>query len=329
MKNQLNDKNNINQNFNEYLKSQKNKKNEKHLIIIIIDKFCEYIIKNMHNNNENNVSFIRNNMIDFINEIKNNYENWKKIEKNYDELKIIKQNINKEVDIIINNLITLNRKVIENKIEKEKSLINNSINQMNNYINDDNDIQCPLKKNCLLIKNKILKKTESFIFNDINTQTYIYGNFSDIDLSNTILCLKRDLLLKECSIYFSDIYFNDKNFIKLKKYFKYNYENNSKIVCINEIDKFNYPIKIKNYSNNNYAYPHMFVKPYTSFYNTDTFRITHPYFHRELIKKPSFPYILPHYNLLKNIIENNNEKIYFDEECEAIMKQMLYVEIYT
>ena len=33
------------------------------LIIIIIDKFCEYIIKNMHNNNENNVSFIRNKLL--------------------------------------------------------------------------------------------------------------------------------------------------------------------------------------------------------------------------------------------------------------------------
>ena len=78
------------------------------------------------------------------------------------------------------------------------------------------------------------------------------------------------MLLKHLSIYFNDIYFNDKNFNEIKKYFKYNYENHKIIKLKNDRDKFNYPIKIKNYSNNIFAYTHMFVKPYTSFYNEDT-----------------------------------------------------------
>ena len=86
------------------------------------------------------------------------------------------------------------------------------------------------------------------------------------------------------------------------------------------MDKFKYPIKIKNYSNNKYAYPHIFVKPYTTFYNSKTFEITHPYFHRESIKKPSFPYLMPHYYSFKNLINNNNEDIYLNEECEVIKK---------
>ena len=106
----------------------------------------------------------------------------------------------------------------------------------------------------------------------------------------------------------------------LIKIFKFNFENNKKIKLKNEINKFKYPIILKNYSNNIYAYPHIFVRPYTSFYNLTTFHISHPYFHKESIKKPSFPYFLPHYYFLKSIIDKNNEEIYFKEECEIIKK---------
>ena len=116
------------------------------------------------------------------------------------------------------------------------------------------------------------------------------------------------------------MYFNDKNFLKIKKKFKFTFANQKKIILKNEIDKFKYPIKIKNYSNNNYAYPHIFVKPYTSFYNSEAFEISHPYFHRESIKKPSFPYLLPHYFYFMSIININNEEIYFSEDCEIIKK---------
>ena len=146
------------------------------------------------------------------------------------------------------------------------------------------------------------------------------GDFSNIDLDNIILCLKRDLLLKECSVYFNELYFNDKNFETLIKSFNCNFENNKKIKLKNEMKKFKYPIKLKNYSNNKYAYPHIFVKPYTTFYDLNTLKISHSYFHREAIKKPSFPYFLPHYNFLKSLIDNNKEKIYFNEECEIIKK---------
>ena len=71
------------------------------------------------------------------------------------------------------------------------------------------------------------------------------GDFSNIDLDNIILCLKRDLLLKECSVYFNELYFNDKNFETLIKSFNCNFENNKKIKLKNEMKKFKYPIKLK------------------------------------------------------------------------------------
>jgi len=227
-------------------------------------------------------------------------------------IEIVKIFNNNDLDIYLRN------KLINSLVDK---------NLYNNNTKLINKLNYELKNNCLLIKNKssISNNSEKINnINDINKPIELYGNYIDIELKNIILCLKRDLLLTESSIYFYDIYFKDKNFSNIKKYFKYTYEKNKNINLENKIEKFNYPIKVKNYSNNKYAYPHIFFKPYTSFYNTDSFNITHPYFKRESIKKPSFPYLFPHYYLYKGILENSNEKIYFNKECEAIIKTDIF-----
>ena len=308
-----------NEEFNKYLKSLKYKKNEKEISILMINKLCECIISNRQNNSDKKKDIYNKYLEKFTKGILENYEKWSKLEKEYEELKLLKNIKNDNFEELIS--------LVEKKIEKEKNKRRDSIksenkSQFNNYLNEENQNKCPLKKNCLLIKNKSSSnKLDIFNnINDINKPTEKYGNYIDIELKNIILCLKRDLLLTESSIYFSDIYFKDKNFSNVKKYFKYTYENNKKIILENKIEKFNYPIKVKNYSNNKYAYPHIFLKPYISFYNCDSFDISHPYFKRESIKKPSFPYLFPHYYLYKDIIENNNDQIYFNEECEAIIK---------
>ena len=306
----LKDKKYMNEDLDKFFKSQKYTKNEKPFLIQIINLLCEYIDKNKENNDT--VNILNGYLQKYIGEIKDNYQNLKKFEKENEELRLI--NKEDEITEIINSLILYNQK----RIAKEKKNLRDSIKESNNIENNDNDT-CPLKKNCLL-KIKQNEKTKSFKTKNNNDPTIDYGNYLDINSQNIILCLKRDLLLKECSIYFNDIYFNDRNFSEIKKYFKYNYENHKIIKLKNEIDKFKYPIKIKNYSNNEYAYPHMFVKPFTSFYNSNIFNISHSYFNRESIKKPSFPYFLPHYYYLKDIIEKCNETVVFNEECEAIMK---------
>ena len=170
----------------------------------------------------------------------------------------------------------------------------------------------------------MILKLNDIIFDLINiiTLNTKSAESSNFNLENGILCLKRDLLLKECSVYFNDLYFNDKNFSTLKKCFKYRFENNKKIILKNDIEKFKYPIKMKNYSNNDFAYPQIFVQPYSSFYNVDSFYISHAYFNRNLIKKPSFPFLPSHFNYLKSIIDTyNNEQINsFSGECECIKK---------
>ena len=95
----------------------------------------------------------------------------------------------------------------------------------------------------------------------------------------------------------------------MKKLFLYKYLNHLTIKLRNEIDKLNYPVELKNYSNNKYAYPQIFFRPCTSFYNKETLKISHSYFNKNVIKKPSFPYFRPHYCELKSIVQNNKDKI--------------------
>ena len=89
----------------------------------------------------------------------------------------------------------------------------------------------------------------------------------------------------------------------------------------NKFEKLNRPVKIKNYANNKYAYPPIFFGPYTSFYDNKTLNISHSYYNKKIIKKPSFPYFLPHYDQLKSLIDKEKDKKnFFNEECELIKK---------
>ena len=71
----------------------------------------------------------------------------------------------------------------------------------------------------------------------------------------------------------------------------------------NKFDKLNRPVKIKNYANNKYANPPIFFSPYTSFYDNKNLKISHSYYNKNVIKNPSFPYFLPHYDQVKSFID--------------------------
>ena len=296
-----------NDTLNKFLKSLKFKLSEKPIILHIIEILISKI--NKEKNYEKNLNI-------YIDEIKKN-NIWKKYEKENEEFKIVIKNLkNNELTELINYFNNKKEtKEIQIKNEPNKSILFQNINE--------ND--CPLKKNCFLLKNKTQTKTpalENSIKNmqKLNSHNKI-GTFSDLDLNNIILCIKRDLLLKECSAYFYDIYFEDNNFKNIKKLFLYKYKGNKKIKLENNTDKLNHPVELKNYSNNNYAYPQIYFRPYTSFYNNEYLKISHSYFDKNVIKKPSFPYFLSHYNELKSIFERNKNKIeIFNEETELIMK---------
>ena len=325
----------INDSFNKFLKSNGCKEEENSLLIIILNKIYEYKIKNekqdkkLYNDKQLDIylKFILEELFIFF----NNCGNWKKINKDKqigEEIKLIRSlKDNNNYEIIIKKIFDY---LLQNEGDKSKKLENDAKNMENGQTEDSNNIdknnnnkflvECPLKKNCLLLKvyNNIQNEKNNIINNqNMNENPKIFGNFLDLESDNEILCLKRDLLLKQCSIYFLDIYFKDKNFSTLKKYFAYEIENKNKIN--KDIDKFQYPTTLKNYSNSLYAFPNIFYRTYTSFYDSETLKISHPYFHKESIKKHSFPLLLSHYYSLNNVY-NDNEISYFKQECEVIMK---------
>ena len=119
------------------------------------------------------------------------------------------------------------------------------------------------KKNCLLLKNDNISlkgKNNNIINNEYSkgVEGEIFGDFMNLETDYCTLCLKRDLLLKQYSIYFTYIYFNDSNFNKIKKYYKCKIENKSVKINVELNKKFNYPTELKNFSNSTYAYPNIF-----------------------------------------------------------------------
>ena len=290
-----------NDDFNKYLKSLKLKTSERPIII--------HIIKTLLLEKEKNPYFEKY-LILFVDEIRKN-DIWKKFEKDNEELIKIK---NTKVSDLI-ELIDY----FKQKKNKKKQKNNQKIN-----IFDNKQIECPLKKYCLLKKDKsknqiLLSKIKYNL--DNNYKKKKYGTFSEIDSENKTLCIKRDILLKECAAYFYDIYFNDKNFQNLKSLFKFKFMHKPEMIFNNEFEKLNRPVKIKNYANNKYAYPPIFLAPYTSFYDNKTLNISHSYYNKKIIKKPSFPYFLPHYDQLKSLIDKEKDKKnFFNEECELIKK---------
>ena len=308
LKKNIKEKDYQNEEFNKLLKASKFKISEKPSIIHIIEML---ILKTKEDPNWEKY------LIDYFDNMKNN-NIWKKLEKDNEELKIIN-------NTKISNLTELSD-YFQKRRNEVKENVPKSESKKNANILENNENECPLKKNCFLIKNKNIQSKGSKT-NIINKEEPIptkYGTFSELDLENIILCMKRDLLLKECSAYFYDIYFKDKNFLNLKHIFKYKYENNKviKLLAINNnIDKLNHPVILKNYANNFYAYPQLYYRPYTSFYYHKFLKISHSYFNKNVIKKPSFPYFLPHYYELKSIIDQNKATPdLFNEECELIMK---------
>ena len=123
-------------------------------------------------------------------------------------------------------------------------------------------------------------------------------SFFDINIYNSIICLKRDLLLTDLSIFFNNIYFNDKYFYFLflsfnENYIKYENLNNSQIY--NNEFHIQFPSKIKNFSNSNLFIPKIFLTYDTKFFESPTFHIGHPYFKIEKLKKlkPLISHYLP------------------------------------
>jgi len=180
LKKNIKEKDYNNDDFNKYLKSLKYKTNEKPIII--------YIIETLLFEKEKNPNLEKCLMM-FFDEIKKN-DIWKKFEKDNEELRLIKAPKVSNLTELINYFKNKKNEIKENttKTESKKNL--------NNF--DISENECQLKKNCLFNKNKSNNPSKLDKTKNINDNVKKkYGNFSEIDLENIILCIKRDILLKE------------------------------------------------------------------------------------------------------------------------------------
>ena len=193
-----------------------------------------------------------------------------------------------------------NEKIKDEYIELMKILFS--------HININFDIQDIISENKQLFKELEVKvgNTNSNLENVNNKIT----SFFDINLQNSIICLKRDLLLTDLSIFFNNIYFNDKYFYFLFLSFNENHiksmknSNNSEIY--NTEFYIPFPSKIKNFSNSNLFIPKIFLTCDTKYFESPTFSIGHPYFQIEKLKKlkPLISHYLP---------TNNNGLLFYGD----------------
>ena len=249
-----------------------------------------------------------------------------------DSLNNIKKSKNeiKEYDIIstLDSLSTSNDHSNLNFIKFKKSQNNEkNIDYYKLFENDKKSIdKCILNNNCLLLNKS--KAEDFYDLSDMEMEitSPILKSYFDIEMTNVVKCLKKDLLLNEISIYFNDIFFNDKNFIKIKNSFFCNYKNLLNNNYKNELLK--YPSKIKNYSSNKYATPKIFLTCDTTLYNNKYFSKLYPKINKNLVKIKSFPSLPSHYEYNQNLLKNNNI-ILKTFECEYISaKDIIFGEFY-
>ena len=328
--NKLNIEDYHNSDFENYMYEMKTKKEEKSLLIIFIMKI--YLLKKNKNNN-NIIDNFYDLLINDLLILMNNSSKLKKtkMDNYYDSFIEMINNTRKNSQIVKkDNIISLLETIIlENNIDKKLKLIED-VDYLILLEHDDNYIghYCLFKTKCLLKQSLSYEHIENLK----NTYPEILNSYFDIEMLNVVKCLKKDLLLKDCSIYFNDIYFNDKNFIKIKNSFFYKYKN----YLSNDddsTDKFlNYPTRLKNFASNKYAGPKIFLASNINLYNKEDFSLLYPTINKNLIKNKSFPSLPTHYEYYENLLLNNDVNLILQTyNCELIsVKRIILgqIEIY-
>ena len=239
----------------------------------------------------------------------------------------IYKNKSKNNTITKENILKIILDFCRNDNIKNDIIFNEAINLNNlNLYNQKND-ECFLKSRCLLLNHNL---EYEILLQSENSNEYISSYF-DIEHKNVIKCFKKDLLLKDCSIYFEDIFYYDKNFLKIKNLFYYNYESNLAEETFHEIKNnlLKYPTKLKNFSSNKYALPKMFLSCNTKLYQNSFFSLLYPHIKKELIKN-SYPILPSHFVYYNELLNNNFQNVIsnYKINCELIsVKNIVYGEI--
>ena len=168
-------------------------------------------------------------------------------------------------------------KILTKNFEKKKESNKTNINFQNISENSKNQI---LKKPKIINKRTKSKKYNlNLISKKDNKNSDNINEKKSINYIEKPL-LKRDLINIYFSAYFQKMLIYDKDFLMIKKMYKYIY--NDEIKDLDVFDDFNCPLKIKNYiSNNHYFRP--FLKKDFNFYDSGYLEISHGFLCNKLI----------------------------------------------
>ena len=206
-------------------------------------------------------------------------------------------------------------------------IFNDKIQSKNFIFYNYNSEKCPLKEKCLMLTNNYDEENNKYF----ETSKENISTYFDLNHKNIIKCFKKDLLFKDCSIYFNDIYFYNGDFAKIKNSFYYNYESNIPEQNLNDYRKYflKYPSKLKNFSSNKYALPKIFLSCNTKLYQNKYFDLLYPKIKQNLIKD-NFPFLPSHYLYFSELLKNSPQSPIFKEKlnCELIIvKHIIFGEI--
>ena len=225
----------------------------------------------------------------------------------------------------INIMYSINENINKNiKRSKELEPLNDISNMEYNW-----EGRCFLKNNCNISKSK-RTNTLLNLGNKPKIQDKVekFKDYYDFSLPNIVKYFKSDLILKDAAIYFDDIYFNDKNFGKIKKSFLIRHNKN--LIGETNTKLFNYPSKLRNFSSNKYAYPKIFLECNNNYYRDGYFHIRHSEVNLNIIKKESFPNLPSHYEYLYDLFLKYSNKSILNIDCELIsIKNIIFGKIYV
>ena len=316
--------------LNDYFKAKKYRKESKSLLIRFLNDLQLIKINQVRNNdiindglNNLNDDIYLNKFINlFIDDLILIIYNSSGINKsNYDEplynslIDLLNKYITSDESIKKESLLSIfesfckNNKNIDNIFDKKINLLN--FNLYNNTLD-----KCLLKNECRLLNQNF---EDEFINIKPEITKECINSYFDIENKNVIICLKKDLLLTDCSIYFEDIYSYDKNFKKIRNSFYYNYQSDLELYDYKN-DFLNYPTKLKNYSSNKYALPKIFLTFNYDIYQSNYFELLYPKINQNLIKN-EFPNLPKHYIYYKELLKNQIQKPISKNKliCELIM----------
>ena len=311
----------LNKSFDTFLSNLNSQKEEKSLLLVIIN----YIIQIKNNVSSEITSETINTILDeylenFINQLI-------QIIKAINVLKKIKSDeyyYNSEIEQINNiNINELTSEKLLMVIEEFQTNIknipiqNNIVNKKSDSFNKENKKikRCYLNNNCLLLE-------QNNVDSDLNSsnpldELIIVSDYYNVEQQNIILKIKPDFLLKDVTIYFDDIYFEDKNFQKIRGSFLNTYKKYLVNDNFQTQKLLNYPSKIKNFNSSKYATPRIFLTCYTNFYKKEYFNVCYDNLNLNLLKTDSFPYFLSH-NSINDILKYNENNKIESFDCELI-----------